>query len=73
MLAGAMLLEDLAEVDSQSFRSMYLEQFAGAAPGRPASLEPEHWALALLAAPEIRLSLSESGGRNPEHASEGTG
>ena len=55
MLAGWMLLDALEDGGSMSMRSVYLEQFAGASPGRPAQLEPYHWMLALLAAPEIKL------------------
>ncbi len=59
MLAGVLLMDDLERTPSLSLRSTYVEQFAGDAPGRSAPLEPEHWALALLAAPEIRLSLEQ--------------
>lgn len=58
MLAGWMLLQDIESADAPlSFRGIYTEQFAADSPGRPALFEPEHWALALLAAPEIKLSL----------------
>jgi hypothetical protein len=59
VLAGWTLLDDLEATGSLSFHSTYVEQFAGAASGLPAALEPGHWALALLAAPEIRLSLEQ--------------
>ena len=38
-------------------QSIYLETFAGDAAGRSNDMEPEHYLLALLAAPEIKLSL----------------
>jgi hypothetical protein len=59
MLAGWLLLEALKDGDALSMRSIYLEQFAGASPGQPAPLEPYHWMLALLAAPEVKLQLLE--------------
>ena len=59
MLAGWMLLEDIQALGGGpvSMRSIYTEQFAGDSEGRPAPLEPHHWMLALLAAPEIKLTL----------------
>lgn len=58
MLAGANMLQDLQEARGPlSMRSIYVETFAGDAPGRPAPLEPRHWLLALVSAPEIRLTL----------------
>ena len=58
MLAGANLLQDLGESDGPlSMRSIYTETFAGDAPGLAAPFEPRHWLLALLAAPEVRLTL----------------
>ncbi|MDA1240036.1 MAG: hypothetical protein O2798_04250 [Chloroflexi bacterium] len=58
MLAGGNLLQDLREAGGPlPMRSIYTETFAGDAPGRPAPLEPRHWLLALIAAPEIKLTL----------------
>jgi hypothetical protein len=58
MLAGWMLLEELEASNAPlSLHSIYVEQFAADSPGRPAPLEPEHWTLALLSAPEIKLSI----------------
>lgn len=58
MLAGGTLFQDLAGADgSLSMQSIYTEEFAPSAAGRPAPLDPRHWLLALLAAPEIRLTL----------------
>ncbi len=58
MLAGGNLLQDLRDADGPlSMRSIYVETFAGDAPGRPAPLEARHWLLALVSAPEIRLTL----------------
>jgi hypothetical protein len=60
MFAGWMLLEELATVGSASLRSIYVERFAADTSGLPAPLEPEHWALALLAAPEIKLAIQQA-------------
>ena len=58
LLAGWTLLEDLQSAGRPlNMGSIYLETFAGASDGRPARLEPEHFLLALLAAPEIKLSI----------------
>jgi hypothetical protein len=57
MFAGWMLFEELESSASLSLRSIYVEQFAADSPGRPAPMEPEHWTLALLAAPEIKLTM----------------
>ena len=55
-LAGWTVMTDLQEAGAQlALRSMYVEQFAGASPGRPVELSPEHYRLALLSAPEIKL------------------
>jgi len=56
-LAGWTLLNDLRDANGPlSMQSIYVEQFAADSPGRPASLESEHYLLALLAAPEIKLA-----------------
>ncbi len=57
MFAGWMLFEELESTASLSLRSSCVEQFAVDSPGRPAALEAEHWTLALLAAPEIKLTM----------------
>ena len=58
MLAGWTLLEDLQSANgSLSMHSVYLETFAGDSDGRAIQLEPEHYLLALLAAPEIKLTI----------------
>lgn len=59
MLAGWMLVEELTATGTLSVRGVYVEQFAGDSPGLPAPLEPEHWALALLAAPGGRPSVPQ--------------
>ncbi|MCK9497085.1 MAG: hypothetical protein M0R75_16550 [Dehalococcoidia bacterium] len=65
MLAGGTLLQDLEEAEGAlSMRSIYTGLFAGSAPGRPAPLEPRHWLLALLAAPEVRLTLDSTEATN---------
>jgi len=57
-LAGWTLLEDLQSSSGPlSMQSIYLETFAGDSPGLSATLEPEHFLLALLAAPEIKLTI----------------
>jgi hypothetical protein len=57
-LAGWTLLEDLQSAGGPlAMRSIYLETFAGDAAGLSAPLEPEHFLLALLAAPEIKLAI----------------
>ena len=64
MLAGGTLFQDLRETQTPlSIRSIYTETFAGDTPGRPAPLEPRHWLLALLAAPEIKLTLHSTEAR----------
>ena len=61
MLAGWMLIESLqGSSGSFSMRSIYVERFAADSPGQPAPLEPEHWMLALLASPEIKLSIAKT-------------
>ena len=63
-LAGWTLEGDLESADSPlSMRGIYVEQFAADSPGRPAPLEPEHYLLALLAAPEIKLAIESRGAR----------
>jgi hypothetical protein len=61
-MAGQVLLEDLEALGGpRSLRAIYTEEYAGASPGRPAPLEPYHWLLALLAAPEVKLVLDRRG------------
>jgi hypothetical protein len=61
MLAGGNLLQDLSQAEGPlAMRGIYTETFAGGAPGNPAPLEPRHWLLAMLAAPEIKLSLDST-------------
>lgn len=55
-LAGWALETDLhSAAGPLSMRSIYVESFAADSPGRSAPLEPHHWLLSLLAAPEIKL------------------
>ena len=60
--AGRVLVEDLQDSGGGPvpMRSIYIEEFAGASPGHAAPLEPYHWMLALVAAPEIKLILDRS-------------
>ena len=64
ILAGWMLQYDLLEANGQplAMRSIYVESFAGDAPGRSVALHPQHWLLALVAAPEIKLELEDREG-----------
>lgn len=64
MLAGGTLLQDLRDAGGAtlSMRSLYTETFAGAAPGHAAPFEPRHWLFALMAAPEIKLTLETTEG-----------
>lgn len=56
-LAGWTVFNDLADASGPlSMRSIYVEQFAGDTPGVSAPLDPQHYLLALLAAPEIKLT-----------------
>lgn len=58
-IAGWVLLQDLREAGGPlSMRGIYVERFAADSPGRSVSLDPHHWLLALLAAPEVKLSLT---------------
>ena len=62
-LAGWSLDNDLREAGGTPLpmRSIYVESFAGDAPGRSVPLDPHHWLLALLSAPEIKLTIEEIG------------
>ena len=62
-LAGWTLETDLRDaIGPLPMRSIYTEEFGGGAPSRSVRFESHHWLLALLSAPEIKLTIEESTG-----------